>query len=568
MLKVDWLVDLVEGDWDTGFTSPYASDRYRAIAPATALRTLGHAVRVLPMAKWDACYDGHERPDVVVVAKLIRRGDSDFDELAQRVLRGVAAARALGIKVVADYCDHLFDKQDTGAYWRALCGAVDHCVASSEELGRELSERGAARVSVIGDPIAAPRGVPRVFRRPPMVHRVVQRWLGRQRRPGRLNLVWYGHPTNFPPVLAWAQRLVVLGEQQPWILNLVTRPAPPHERLVQEFNARHAPRCVLQLVHWSEPTQWEAVEEAHVVLIPSDTQSAAARAKSNNRLTDALAMGRFVIASPVPAYLPYADHVNITDDPLDALKAYLSDPDGAIARVVAGQIVAEQRASPQAITERWLEALESARGTAAPIRLTATHGSPNAPAVPVRLNLGCGDKILPGYINVDVVQSRAGKSPDVICDLHDLSAFPDNHADEVLAVHVVEHFWRWEIEAILREWIRVLKPGGRMILECPNLAAACEAFLADPLGGSQPDGRGQRTMWVFYGDPQWQDPLMVHRWGYTPTSLAALLTAAGMIHTRQEPAQFKLREPRDMRVVAEKPHSSSIAQASQAAPRY
>lgn len=553
MLKVDWLVDLVEGDWNAGFTSPYASDRYRAIAPATALRALGHAVRVLSMAKWDASYEGHERPDVVVVAKLFRRGDADFDELAQRVLHGVAKARDLGIKVVADYCDNLFDNPDTGAYWRALCGAVDRCVASSEELKRQLSERCDAPISVIGDPIAAPSGKPRVYRRPPAVHRLVQRWLGGQNRPERLNLVWYGHPTNFPPVLVWAQQLVALGDRHPWILNLVTRPSPKPERLIQEFNARHAPRCVLQLVHWSEQAQWETVEAAHVVLIPSDTQSAISRAKSNNRLTDALTMGRFAIASPVPAYLPYGECAAITDDPLAALQAYLADPDAALAKIAMGQALAEQRASPHVITALWLSALNSALSAAEPSPPPAAQGGPRGPVAAVRLNLGCGDKILPGYVNVDVVEARAGKAPDVICDLHDLSAFPDNHADEVLAVHVVEHFWRWEVEGILREWIRVLKPGGRMILECPNLAAACEAFLADPLGGSQSDGRGQRTMWVFYGDPQWQDPLMVHRWGYTPASLAALMLAAGLENARQEPAQFKLREPRDMRVVAEKP---------------
>jgi SAM-dependent methyltransferase len=172
----------------------------------------------------------------------------------------------------------------------------------------------------------------------------------------------------------------------------------------------------------------------------------------------------------------------------------------------------------------------------------------------MKLNLGCGDKILPGYVNVDVAASRAGRKPDVLCDLHRLEPFEENSADEVLAVHVVEHFWRWEVVAVLREWLRVLKPGGRMVLECPNLRSACEQFLADPGRFAGPGPEGQRTMWVFYGDPAWKDPLMVHRWGYTPESLAAVMREAGLAEVRQEPAQFKLREPRDMRLVGIKAH--------------
>ena len=53
--------------------------------------------------------------------------------------------------------------------------------------------------------------------------------------------------------------------------------------------------------------------------------------------------------------------------------------------------------------------------------------------------------------------------------------------------------------------------------------------------------------------PAWHDPLMVHRWGYTPHRLAALMDEVGLAELRQEPAQFKLREPRDMRIVGEKP---------------
>ena len=170
-----------------------------------------------------------------------------------------------------------------------------------------------------------------------------------------------------------------------------------------------------------------------------------------------------------------------------------------------------------------------------------------------KLNLGCGDKLITGYINVDLVTERAGVTPDVNCDIRKLTVFDTDYADEILAVHVIEHFWRWEVEDILAEWVRVLKPNGKLILECPNLISACEEFLKDPEAGSSPNQKGQKTMWVFYGDPRWRDPLMVHRWGYTPKSLATIMNAAGLSQLKQEPAQFKLREPRDMRITGVKP---------------
>lgn len=167
---------------------------------------------------------------------------------------------------------------------------------------------------------------------------------------------------------------------------------------------------------------------------------------------------------------------------------------------------------------------------------------------PLKLNLGCGDKILDGYLNVDIVDERAGKKPDVSCDITNLEIFESNIADEILAVHVIEHFWRWEVPNILREWVRVLKPNGKLVLECPNLISACLEVLRDPDNSTSDGPEAQQSMWPLYGDPRWQDPLMVHRWGYTPKSLAKLMHQAGLSNLKQESAQFKMREPRDMRI--------------------
>lgn len=168
----------------------------------------------------------------------------------------------------------------------------------------------------------------------------------------------------------------------------------------------------------------------------------------------------------------------------------------------------------------------------------------------VRLNLGCGDKILSGYINVDVAPSRKGNNPDTICDIRNLS-FADDHADEVMAIHVIEHFYQWEAQAVLAEWTRVLKPGGKLVLECPNILSAAESLLKGS-DAARPGKEGKMSMWVLYGDPAWQDPLMCHKWGYTPKSLSDVLKEAGLDRVGQEPAQFKQREPRDMRMVGYK----------------
>jgi SAM-dependent methyltransferase len=152
-----------------------------------------------------------------------------------------------------------------------------------------------------------------------------------------------------------------------------------------------------------------------------------------------------------------------------------------------------------------------------------------------------------GYVNVDVVEARAGMRPDVICDLHDLAPFADNSADEILSVHVVEHFWRWEVRDILREWVRVLKPGGRMIVECPNLQSACATFLQNPSSSRAKTRTGSArcgsSMETRLEGPAHDPPL-----GIYARVAEAVAGEVGLADVRQEPAQFKLREPRDMRI--------------------
>ena len=84
---------------------------------------------------------------------------------------------------------------------------------------------------------------------------------------------------------------------------------------------------------------------------------------------------------------------------------------------------------------------------------------PKAFPSPLRLNLGCGNKRLEGHFNIDIVATPA---TDLACDITRLPMFADGTAEEIRLEAVYEHLFRHERLAAIREWFRVLKPGGRL----------------------------------------------------------------------------------------------------------
>ena len=162
-----------------------------------------------------------------------------------------------------------------------------------------------------------------------------------------------------------------------------------------------------------------------------------------------------------------------------------------------------------------------------------------------RLNLGCGNHPLEGFINVDLNPKWA----DVVADIRDLSVFGTDSVDEIVASHVIEHFYLWEVQDILIEWKRVLRPGGTLYVECPNIHN-CALML---LHGGFTD---QMHMWGFFGDPSHKEPLMCHKWGYNPDTLAKELLTAGFVN----PGTAKVSKShwRDMRLVATKPENTGV----------
>ena len=92
---------------------------------------------------------------------------------------------------------------------------------------------------------------------------------------------------------------------------------------------------------------------------------------------------------------------------------------------------------------------------------------------PIRLHLGCGETIRPGWVNVDLFEPGA----DLRLDLREPFPFADGIALIVHSEHLLEHLdYPREVEHVLRESFRVLVSGGRFSVGVPDAARAVQLY--------------------------------------------------------------------------------------------
>lgn len=171
----------------------------------------------------------------------------------------------------------------------------------------------------------------------------------------------------------------------------------------------------------------------------------------------------------------------------------------------------------------------------------------------MRLNVGCGGRIIEGYTGVDAVPRPAAN----IVAPADKIPLPDGSCEEVMAIHLFEHLVPWEAPIALAEWYRLLQPGGKLVLEMPDLKKCCQNVLTILAGGRIMAGKhpNQAGMWGLYGDDRLEDPYMLHRWGYTFQTIKPLLEAVGFQKITEHATIYHPigRHVRDFRVEAIKP---------------
>lgn len=135
----------------------------------------------------------------------------------------------------------------------------------------------------------------------------------------------------------------------------------------------------------------------------------------------------------------------------------------------------------------------------------------------MKLNLGCGSDIRKGYINIDI---RKLPNVDLVLDIeHNKLPYTDESVEEILAKDIIEHFSFRNIRNVLKEWYRVLKKGGILIIQTPDFERIADKFFKGEINGWY-----ELSYWLFGAQDHQEN---THKAIFTKSELKKLLEEIG-----------------------------------------
>jgi len=149
----------------------------------------------------------------------------------------------------------------------------------------------------------------------------------------------------------------------------------------------------------------------------------------------------------------------------------------------------------------------------------------------MKLHLGCGERYLEGYRNIDFPSSHHSVQKKTVADEQTnilTLQYPAETIEEVRLHHVFEHFPRPTALALIACWNSWLQPGGRIHLEVPDIKRQMQVLL-DPSSSLHEKLLSVRHVFGSH-EADWA----YHYEGYTPENLQFLLEAYGFEITRLE----------------------------------
>jgi len=109
-------------------------------------------------------------------------------------------------------------------------------------------------------------------------------------------------------------------------------------------------------------------------------------------------------------------------------------------------------------------------------RVTLKWRGPCVHPADIRLHLGCGSEYWRGYVNID---NSPGANCDVCLDFTRIEErFQPGSVSEIVMIHSLSYLRLWQAREMFGGIYRLLKPGGQLIVELPDLAKCARKALA------------------------------------------------------------------------------------------
>jgi len=156
------------------------------------------------------------------------------------------------------------------------------------------------------------------------------------------------------------------------------------------------------------------------------------------------------------------------------------------------------------------------------------------------LHVGCGPEnksTIKGFNNDNWKEIRFDidekVNPDIVGTLLDMSEVETGSVNAIFSSHNIEHIFPHEVPIALKEFYRVLKDDGMVVLCCPDLQSVCEAVVNDKLLEPLYEtsvGNKIAPIDILYG---WRAPIaegneyMAHKGGFTYSVLNGAFLEAG-----------------------------------------
>lgn len=234
-----------------------ASHRYHNLIPAKELIKLGHKVSI---NLWP-----QDEFEYYIFSKHLNNAEYFY---AHKL-------KSQGKKVIFHCCDNHFETKFK-QYYRMMIGIADLVISSTKEMARIIEEKTGIKAVVIPDTYELNMAEPQF------------ELCSSQILP---KVLWFGHHSNLSGLI----KLFPLDNID---LTICTTAG---------INLQG-----LNVVVWSLETLKNLLKLCNVVIIPSDITDRNI-VKSHNRLIESVISGKFVIASPLPAYEEYRDWMYIGD---------------------------------------------------------------------------------------------------------------------------------------------------------------------------------------------------------------------------------------------------------------